>query len=118
MKGVTEGETEGGEETKVTVYEKEGAVLSDSRFVLRETRVVAPVPRFDSVNGQNAQLLAVSRDHDTVARAQVLLGLVQIIENRPPNANRLVAFRNGACSRNSFVEIHFFIAERERRDCR
>lgn len=118
MKGVTEGETEAGEEIKITVYEKEGAVLGNSGFVLSETRVIAAVARFDSVNGQNAQLLAVSRYHDTVARAQVLLRLVQIIENHPPNGDRLVALRNGACGRNSFVEIHFFIAERERRDGR
>lgn len=115
MKGVTEGDTEE-EEIKITVYEKEGTVLGYACFILGKAGVVAAMPRFDCLNGQNAQLLTVSRYHDTIACAQVLLELIQIIENHPPNIDRLVAFRNGACSRNSFVEIHFFIAERERRD--
>lgn len=114
MKGVTEGDTEG--EIKITVYEKEGAVLRYAGFVLSKAGVVAAMPGLDSLDRQNAQLLAVPRYHDTIACAQVLLRLIQIIENHPPNIDRLVAFGNGACSRNSFVEIHFFIAKREGRD--
>lgn len=106
------------EEIKITVYEKKSAMLGDSCFVLSETGVIAAMPRFDSVNSQNAELLAVSRYHHAVARAQVLLRLIQIIVYHPSNGDRLVALRNGACSRNSFVEIHFFIAEREGRDGR
>lgn len=70
MKGVIFGETEDGKEKcLVTVHVEKGGVFSHSSLVLSIARVVASMSRFDSVDSEHANFLAISRYDNSIVCA-------------------------------------------------
>lgn len=83
-----------------TIHGKIGRVLCGPAFVLGEASVVAAMSCFDSVDGQNANLLARLRHYDTVICGQIVAHALVGLGEAPPSDNWKVALNYRAHGRN------------------
>lgn len=96
----------------VTVHVEKGGVFSHSSLVLSIARVVASMPRFDSVDSEHANFLAVSRYDNSVVCAQISFHLMFTIRKGPPNVEiAKIALRNCTNSGHRIIEIYFILSK-------
>lgn len=100
---------------RLTVDRKVRRLLCESSLVLSEASIVSLMPRFNCINVQNRELLAVSRDHDPVIGSQIVDQLIlEAFTELPPNTKRQVSLSNRTSRGDRIIEIYFVVTKVER----
>lgn len=77
--------------------------------------VVSPVPGFNSIDGEHANFLSVSRYQNSIVCRQIKPYVVSILVKLPPNFDRQIAFCDGASCRYWLVKVQLLLTEWERK---